>query len=512
MRAAKNGDCKMIRKMLLEANDRNDVFFQDALCVAVSTGQEPVIRLMLEMGVDPKFIRPNADFIERFTPLGHAIAERRYAAVQILLQAGCPVDKIYHKEREPGAIDLYFDYYYSTKGPDPQLLRLILAKKPNLKSLNHKTIFKIGAFATTEELELLIEAGLDPEILLQEEENVDCKGKDQSWAYRSEINLLDIAVIQAEKLNFFKKDPDSIAKVQLLIRHGVDPKKCNNECNQNYLHQVTHPILINLLCHAGVDVKAEAKADKFKNYIVRPINKACNPAIIETLCTYGESRENSPYLKGTKAHQQALERIGFISGKGLDQKDKDGIPLLIKAVKEKDIPAIVALIGEGVDVNQRTGQGASWTALHWLFSDISHASGMEYNFFALAEDIDVRIIKLLIQNGAKPIKDEVGRTPLMCLTFNGYFSGSNKYMIADYIDFEAEYYKIDTKEYREKFDKLRDGGFESVYSVAVPLKEKLDRFWSSFEEHLYYTPKTRINPVEDWNNMRAEVEGKDIIT
>ena len=36
---------------------------------------------------------------------------------------------------------------------------------------------------------------------------------------------------------------------------------------------------------------------------------------VEVLCSFGEERENSPLLKGTQAHQQALLRVALIQQK-----------------------------------------------------------------------------------------------------------------------------------------------------------------------------------------------------
>ena len=69
------------------------------------------------------------------------------------------------------------------------------------------------------------------------------------------------------------------------------------------------------------------------------------------------------------------------------------------------------------------------------------------------------LINILIKHGAAPLKDKAGRTPLMCLGFSPFNTGYNCQIIELYIDFEAAFYHLDPKEYREKFFKLREGGF-----------------------------------------------------
>ena len=62
----------------------------------------------------------------------------------------------------------------------------------------------------------------------------------------------------------------------------------------------------------------------------------------------------------------------------------------MKAAKQHDIAAFVALLGEGVDVNQKK-EGSEWTILHRLFSEIDHGSvNYEYNYTSIAENFEVR--------------------------------------------------------------------------------------------------------------------------
>jgi hypothetical protein len=501
--AAKYGLCDTLSSLLNQTADRNQRSVQDALCVAAMSGQLEAVKLLFKMGVDLRFKRSFDIFrdvyMERLTPLGHAIHYRRREIIDFLVTHECEIDAVSHYEKDEGAIDFFFQYH-STKGPDPELLALILAKHPKIKPFNSETIFNIAVYTNSKELNLLLEAGLDPNSLQREEENPSYKGKDYV-KYRAEANLLDFTVIQAERANLFQDNEDAIEKVRLLIQKGADPKKSKNFCNQSYLHKVTHPKLVKLFCQAGVDITAQALAYDFAKYHICPINLAYQLDVIDLLCAHGERRDHAPYLKGTQAHREALERIGF-KGEAFDPKED--VPILIKAIKLMDIPAVIALIGEGIDVNQRTREGMRWTALHWLFSKIHHNSiSEEYDYIDLAEDIHLRLINLLIKSGAKPLKDDAGRTPLMCLTFHPFGSRCNDRIIKDYISFEADYYGFDLEEYRQKFYKLRGGGYQSVDHISTPIVAQFNAFWKSFEKHHSFLPSKSHHPNSDWLKMRA---------
>ena len=68
--------------------------------------------------------------------------------------------------------------------------------------------------------------------------------------------------------------------------------------------------------------------------------------------------------------------------------------------------AFIALLGAGVDVNQRTTTGTRWTCLHWLFSKWDHGSVSNYyDYMCLAESPEFRFINALIKMGAEPLKE-----------------------------------------------------------------------------------------------------------
>lgn len=506
--AAKSGDCKKMELLLSQAKDLTERGIEDALSYASIHGQDKIIELMIKKGVNPnpkhKYDTFSDSYDSRLTPLGHAIEKRHANVVQVLMQNGFTINEVsnegYLFEERP--LQLFFTYHEWKGLKNPQLLKMLLSYGAKVDKLNFETQFRIGAYATAEELSMLIDAGLDPALIIQKEEKPHLKGI-ETVGYTSEVNLLDLAIIQAERANIFKEDLDSIEKVLLLIKKGANTKKCNNFCSQSYLHNVTHPKLIQVLCESGVDPSGHALAYKYdKKTTVTPIETAFRSDIIDILCKFGEDRSHAAFIKGSAVHQEALTRIGFDVKKGLDQLEaREKKLMLVKAAENHDISAFMALLGAGVDVNQRSSTGARWTCLHWLFSKWNHGSvSTFYDYMSLAESLEFRLISALIKMGAHPLKDDEGRTPLMCLNLSSFNNSFNNAVINLYIDYEARYYNLDPKEYKEKFYKLRDGGFKSdLFEPLRPIKSVFDTFWASFKNNAEFNPRESHNPVRDWN-------------
>lgn len=509
--AAKHGDKEQLTSLLEHASDINHPSIQDALCLAAMSGHGTIVDLMIQKGVSPHPVKKydclRDAYEEELTPMGHAIKNKHYQVVEVLLKHGVPVDNVSRDDHDPvSALDLFFCEHNSTPN-NPEMLRLLLSSGAKVHSLRadriYDTLFKIAVYANSEEFNLLLNAGFDPNSVEQKESPPECLKT--SIFYRREVSMLDLSVMQAEKASLFKEDPDSIKKIALLLEKGADSLSCRNIFSQNYLHQVSHPTLIQLFGKYGVPVAAKAQFKEFLESSISPIEAAHTPEAIEALCSLGESKENSPFLKGTKAHSQALSRIGFDPQKQLPLDEK-GELLLMKAVAKSDLSAFVALIGEGVDVNQTKVAAGGWTCLHNLFSKISSGSvSPEYDYTAIAtEDFQVKLINILIKHGAKPLKDSAGRTPLMCLNFNPFNTQYNYQIIDMYINFEAAYYHLDPKEYKEKFFRLRTGGFSSNGALSVePMKSVFDQFWESFETHSSFDPPESHNPTAEWNALRS---------
>lgn len=461
--AAKKGDSSAMGIFLDQIENLNQPVVQDALCFAAISGQAETVDLMIQRGVNPVTPRKYDTFrdvwIERLTAMGVSIENRQGSVIDVLLKHDVNVDDTLRETKYPqrdGALDLFFSKH-PYEGPNPDLLRQILHAGAKIHSLDYKTIFRIAVYSSTEELSLLIDAGFDPKTIFIKELRPNLKGKDSVW-YTPEVSLLDLAVMQAERANFFNRNQDSIDKVILLLAKGADSASRRNYCDQTYLHQVSEPQLMRIFCQAGVSPTAPALFHKFSKIPVSPMDIAHSEDTVQVLCAAGGDIVNSSFTKGTPTQQEALKRIGFDPEKGIDQLDPKGELFLTKAANDRDVSAFVALIGEGVDVNQVKPTKPRWTVLHQLFDNVYGASvSDEYDYMAVAEVYELKLINILIKHGAFPLRDTFGRTPLMCLKFNLSNNGFTKNVIDAYINYEADYYKLDPKEYKEKFFKLRSG-------------------------------------------------------
>lgn len=421
---------------------------------------------------------------EYFTPLGRALLARDLTRVESLLEEGMTIDQTSPEDRTPcnplcDPLGLYFSNFNNVK-PNLDLLKLILFNGAPVHSLTSKTVYHIGVFATVEELRLLLDQGLDP-----------------GYSYNRDISLLDLAVASAEKKNLFQADADSYLKVVLLLEWLSNPIVCHNNLGQNYLFRVSDPVLMSLLCKRGVDVNAKAYLHRPYKWEKRswvkekgsPIELAYTKEMVEVLCLYGADKSKSPYTKGSTVHQEALRRNESVLNSPI------GVEGLLTAFKQKDYRAFIALLGNGVDVNQRRSQENCWTCLHELFSEMtfrSLCSGSDY--LKSVYEFEPRLINMLIKHGAKPLKDVYGRTPLMCVPRHApedFFSGQ---VLKTYADFEANYYGLDPKKYRKNILQIRNEfffGMDGWYNCTfVPPEHRwlFNQFWESFEHDVEFKP------------------------
>jgi len=457
---------------------------EDGIIFACMLDRSDVAKILIDRGVNYCPVRTfdvfSCAFCERFTVMGHAIYYRQIDLVKLLLSKGMDVDNVYYSNTYPNnALDVYYCLY--NYKPMYELLKLLLENKSNIKGISKETIFMVGTKASSNELKLLLHYGLDAKSVLFDETKPELKGKDTVW-YNHEVTLFDLVIMNAEKENIFGKNNDSIEKVYILLNAGVNYLSTKNFCSWTYLHILTIPEIIEKLCEMGVPVSSEALSFKFSKEIIRPLDIALDPKVINILEKYGATRSNPSNIE-------------------IDQSQK-----LYSAYRGRSIKKFVHLLMSDKDCVDQTGE-SGWNILHKLFADYSHDSISEiYDFIDLAESHELRLINMLIKyTNAKPLKDKIGRTPIMCMTFHPFAKLVTK-VIQTYSNFEADYYKLDRNEYINKIFALRNGGFKDVEtifsSVSVPIKHVFDEFWASFINHRQFNPKTSHDPISSWNRMR----------
>ena len=164
--AARQGDCEKMGVLLGQMESLDELPVQDALAIAAMMGHEQVVDLMMQRGVMPNPPRTFDVFKDswqvRLTAMGHAIEKRHSGVVDALLKHGAKIEDTSRKQGIDGsALDLFFSQHESA-GNNPAFLKMLLNAGAVVHSLSSNTIFKIAVYGNSEELELLINAGLDP--------------------------------------------------------------------------------------------------------------------------------------------------------------------------------------------------------------------------------------------------------------------------------------------------------------------------------------------------------------
>lgn len=215
-----------------------------------------------------------------------------------------------------------------------------------------------------------------------------------------------------------------------------------------------------------------------------PIEIAYNNLVIDELVKGGAIKYDASYTPGTIKHKANLQRIGY------DKTQKNRL-YLVECMKVYDLQGFVSLIGSGIDINYSLQPGR-WTALHHIFAQADCESNSKNDDFIdiCTKNVYLHFANILIHHKAKPLKDTVGRTPLMCMSTHANSLKYTKHIIDLYADYEADYYGLDRQEYKDKFCALRRGEYVSVPNImcvgptiSASMKKVYDTFWESFRTH-----------------------------
>jgi hypothetical protein len=434
-----------------------------------------------------------------------------------------------------------------------RIKRIKRIKKINSSmDLSDTSLFTIGTLASFDELKLLLEHKLDPNSILRKEKNTHLKIKNggnnnnnnnnNPCAYHREVNLLDILMIDANNKNMYRKDNESIRKVLLLLDYGANYSNTNNYCDWNYLHISTVPDIVEALCRTGLSIKHMAQFQKFTKEYVSPADLVVDPVIHEIFLKY-EQKQISTSSRHVDIHNGTNIDIhnstdtdthnstdidihdtidihisssnndsssGSRGSSGSDSSDiypeVDFVKLTTDNMKYISLYGIKNLIKnltkykkyenededkDGYDCTRICSESGQ-TILHCLFESFSDNSiSVIDDFVHLAESDELRMINILIKCGAQPLKDNIGRTPLMCMSFNPTNNLVNN-VIEMYCEFEASHYGLDKNKYLENILSLRIGKFNTdtknveKFKFYCPsklaAKDVFDKFWQNFHK------------------------------
>ena len=444
---------------------------EKALRYAIQYNNLPVVKvLVLECGVsvnaynDQKPLRSYNDD-ELKTPLGLAAEYGHDVIAEFLLVNGAEVDKYTHSS--PSLQDCTplreAILHPGSRVANPRLIEVLLAHGADTKKINAHGISCLSSMGVPEELDILLQHGFDP--------NLVCDGK----------RLLDKCL-----------ENGKYAMAVQLIRHGADVTLID-EKGKSYLHKSRDLTLTRLLVEKGLNIElADGSGKTAIEYADQQSAEflADNGASVRKLSLLNYVVLSSPRLT------QQLIAEGIANFNVTDDKGMTPLRKLAHSACQpgylENLTVILARVPD-LNVNQ-AGEVGGWTPLHDAFSQNKgfansnmDATG-EIDDRHVAESRYTRAIDLLISYGAKPIKDKAGRTPLMCMTFDGFSSTYNQAVVRRYHAFEAEHYEVEPAIYLREFGKLRRSGWNSVPDrgfaffgldcrVSVPKLDAMNRFW-----------------------------------
>jgi len=125
-----------------------------ALHIAANEGHKDIVELLIARGADVNALDINSTYVP---PLHMAITGNHPNIVEILINNGAGVN-----QRDFNAFKGYTPLYLAIKSGNKEILRLILAEKPNLEVVNRRGNRPLHIACTNRQLlELLLEAGAD---------------------------------------------------------------------------------------------------------------------------------------------------------------------------------------------------------------------------------------------------------------------------------------------------------------------------------------------------------------
>lgn len=450
-------------------NDKNG---KKALYYAAKYDSAAVAEALISCGISPtEYYEFGGGYPERSTFLGIAAEHGSEHVIELLLNRGVNVDdhtRVTSYQKDCTPLRQAILHSGSDSKPNPQIVKMLLSHGADVNNINPRGLTCLASSGDPDELELLLQAGLSP--------NVIAEGK----------SLLDRCISRGN------------AKLAItLINYGADISYVN-ENGQTYLHRTRDSMLTKTLIAAFIEQGLDVNVADINGRT--PVECCSDSESIEIMLAAGAdlsklSVHDYPVYSSIILTKQLID-AKLANFSSLDNEGKTPLRKVVSLACTDNCLAVLEYILENasdVAIN-RAGPFGGWTALHEAFAqnqgfvNIDNVA-MEDKY--VAESNYTKAIDLLIKYGAKPIKDNSGRTPLMCLTFSGFSRGYNSRVIERFYRFEADYYGVDPEIYKKELLKLRSNGFKQVVTpgslgyfgctTSVPKSNVFDEFWKNIE-------------------------------
>lgn len=443
--------------------DKSSELIRLAMVSAAYVNALKILRFMLREGVSASLT------YEGCSPLGEAAQYGFYEISELLLKAGVEdIDAEFYYEKAMisctplAAALMHFDRIEG----NPELIQLLLNNGAKVSKITSNALMHIASSGDPEELERLLQADFDPNTKL-------------------------FLTHSGERFDYFiercvKEKRFDLACV--LVKYNA---KCNwvDGLGRTYLHRNPSVEFAECLLRAGLNPQAkdnqgDAPADLAKGKLAEFFTQYRHDSARKILAQYPVSSG-----RGLSCLQQLAENCY-----------QNGYPRKLQCLLESGLAG---------DINYKT-RSDGWTALHFAFASggllrcYNSNKSLEEN---LEEDNMIKVITQLLCHSAKPLRNQAGCTPLMCLqqsTLNGFHM---KILIDKYHEFEANYYKIDSEKYKAALNtfykqRILGQGASRVIPLVNPRaffagsggkKQAVSAFWSSLGQE--FPPSRSTSPV-----------------
>lgn len=412
---------------------------EQALVHAAKSNSLAVAKALLECGVSPDACHGEDTALSMAAQSGH------YDLVELLLKHHAEVNKYSATAQNPQEstplIKALIHNSTEDRPDNSRLIALLLSHGAQIEKISANGLLNLAQYGKAEEIELLLQHGLNSDSLV------------------GSTPLLDLC-LQYQRFDLAKK----------LIDHGANVHYIDEE-GKSYLHKSNDTELTKLLLAHGLKIEQE---DKHKKTAIESVT---NPKVAELLASLGASINklkmtshvvlSSPYLVNRIVDEEQFHM------KVPDRYGRGPLFQLARGASLRQyLETLSILLTKNIDVGINNADSSGQTALHYAF--IENQSFFNDNKTKKTVDTELtesqytQAIDLLIARGAEPLKDNKGRTPLMCSIRQGFSASFNLRLINRYYQFEAKYYQIDPEEYKNRLIKLHQTAYPLTQLASIP--------------------------------------------